>query len=225
MNIKYKKTLILTVMLAALAVWGYLSDVYVSGTWRYKITIEIDTPEGVKSGSVIREVSNSASNTGMGFSESTKPAKVSGEAVVVDLGEKGKLFALINWRSYTEFSEVFVYRETNGIPDAIRFYKNVPAGSKGELTNKMFWPEMVRFRDISDAKSIEAVNKKDISKTYGDGYAIKRIIIEATNEPKSQTGILEEIPQFNEEFRKWRKTLPFNDSRKVSGAHFNRGMI
>ena len=78
MNIKYKKTLILTVMLAALAVWGYLSDVYVSGTWRYKITIEIDTPEGVKSGSVIREVSNSASNTGMGFSESTKPAKVSG---------------------------------------------------------------------------------------------------------------------------------------------------
>ncbi|PZP55643.1 MAG: hypothetical protein DI586_06155, partial [Micavibrio aeruginosavorus] len=29
---------------------------YPSGTWRYKITINIDTPDGVKTGSAVREV-------------------------------------------------------------------------------------------------------------------------------------------------------------------------
>ena len=28
-----------------------------SGTWRYKVTVEIETPEGVKSGSAIRQLS------------------------------------------------------------------------------------------------------------------------------------------------------------------------
>ena len=102
-----------------------MSDLYVSGTWRYRITVEVETPEGIKTGSAVREVSNAASSIRFGFPESTSPPEVRGEAVVVDLGERGVLFALIDWDSWREVSETFPYTAAKGIPDRIRHFKNL----------------------------------------------------------------------------------------------------
>ena len=44
-----------------------MSDLYVSGTWRYRITVEVETPEGLKSGSAVREAWASASSIRIGL--------------------------------------------------------------------------------------------------------------------------------------------------------------
>lgn len=66
-------------------------------TWRYKMTIEVDTPEGVKVGSAVREVINEITPYPM---DEQRPwrnrIRVKGEAVVVSLGGRGTFFALLD---------------------------------------------------------------------------------------------------------------------------------
>jgi len=62
---------------AAIAVVA-MDDSYVSGTWRYKMTVVVETPEGIKSGSAVREVSNSTPWLGLDLPEAGNPAEVSG---------------------------------------------------------------------------------------------------------------------------------------------------
>jgi hypothetical protein len=154
-----------------------------SGTWRYKITINVQTPDGIKSGSAVREVSNSFTDIGAGLPEATNKPDIQGEAVIVDLGEKGKLYGLINSGSHKELSTVFPYTKAEGIADEIRHYKNLPVGKTGELTDKRYWPQMVTFEDLLDPMCVQAVNKEDISETFGEGYAIDSIMIEVTDKP------------------------------------------
>ena len=195
MNIKYKKTLILTVMLAALAVWGYLSDVYVSGTWRYKVTVEISTPEGVKSGSTVNEVSNSAARarSKVSLSQGGNPADFRGEAVVVDLGERGKVFSLLVGPKH-------FYRAFNGMSgpttaEGIQYFNKIPIGKEAVLDPK-YYPMVVTFTDMSDPKSVTLVKgwkfnpqtqKSDpvdrFEELFGEGVSIKEIRLVRTKEP------------------------------------------
>ena len=51
---KFGLTTIVLVLVAGTAF--AMSDYIVPSTWRYKITVEVETPEGIKSGSAVREV-------------------------------------------------------------------------------------------------------------------------------------------------------------------------
>jgi len=158
-----------------------MSDIYVSGTWRYRITVEVETPEGLKSGSAVREAWASASSIRIGLPESTSKTHVRGEAVVVDLGERGVLFGLINQGAGNEVSEAFPYTAAKGIPDRIRHFKNLKLGSKGELAPDSVW--FVAFKDINDPQSIETVNTGEFEHYFGSDVHLKRIDIEITNDP------------------------------------------
>ncbi len=135
-----------------------MSDLYVSGKWRYRLTVVVETPEGIREGSAVREAWASASSIRIGLPESTSKTNIRGEAVVVDLGARGVLFALIGWDSYREVSETFPYTAAKGIPDRIRHFKNLKPGLKAELTNPKFWPRMVTFGDLrrSDERPVGA---------------------------------------------------------------------
>src|ERR1700722_17123777 len=64
-----------------------------SDSWRYKMTVTVETPEGVKMGSAVREVTRYRV-----FNLTTKWTyrfKVRGEAIVIDLGKRGTLFPLL----------------------------------------------------------------------------------------------------------------------------------
>ena len=81
-------------------------DYLIPSTWNYRITIEIETPEGTKSGSAVRQVQAQLQyplNPDIGEVISD----VFGEAVVIDLGERGVIFALINRDSYNEVYKAF----------------------------------------------------------------------------------------------------------------------
>jgi len=64
-----------------------------SGTWRYRVTVEIETPEGIKSGSAVRELS--VGTPLINLPDAGNPGRIRGEAVVIDLGVIGKVFSLL----------------------------------------------------------------------------------------------------------------------------------
>lgn len=63
--------------------------------YRYLLTVEVDTPEGIKTGSSVIEVSTRKA----GEYEIPTPkqvfTRIKGEAVAVDLGKRGTMFALL----------------------------------------------------------------------------------------------------------------------------------
>lgn len=68
--------------------------------YRYRLTVEVDTPEGMRSGSSVIEVSTMVSGKHAIPDSGKIFRKVRGEAVTVDLGQRGFMFALL--RSETD---------------------------------------------------------------------------------------------------------------------------
>jgi hypothetical protein len=71
--------------------WAYIQINYPTCTFRYKLTAEVNTPEGVKTGSSVIEVSYSSSNP------IPNPGRwridtLTGEAVYIDLGNGKNIF-------------------------------------------------------------------------------------------------------------------------------------
>jgi hypothetical protein len=204
-----------------------------SFSWRYKMTVEIDTPEGVRAGSAVREVNVYWKK--IGWSEiNNQPhysnkQRTSGEAVVVDLGDRGKIFALIDDTAYRDVLNAFDLKKYEDVVA-------LPIGSKAALKcdEDFECPRMVMFKDMDDAKSIELVyikkayadGKKQIDnfeKLFGNGVGLKKIVIEITDAQKTNTGILETLPNFNEGFWEWLKKLRYGDPRRASGGNFSSG--
>ena len=187
---KFPKILLFIFALVAIA-FVSCQIAFPSGTWRYKITVEVETPEGIKSGSAVREVF-ATSSFAFNPDVSSVYHSVSGEAVVVDLGKRGVLFVLIDWDSYNEFFAAFPYRSEN-LRDEIKHYKGLKVGEKAILTTHC--PKMVTFGNLKDPKSVKLVYVNELyadrthiyedhfEEIFGAGVKLKQIIIETTDEP------------------------------------------
>lgn len=177
-----------------------------SGTWRYKITVNVDTPEGIKSGSAVREVS----------AHSDRPynlakATTKGEAVVVDLGERGTLFAIMDYDgAYQVVFKAFPNAAGGLTPDGIRYYsalKNAKAELiPGEIPE---FARLVTFTDLKNPKTVKGVDYRHLDKTFGQGVKIKSVTIEMTNDAVTW-GI-----------EKWLTWLPELKMSYLSGQHIN----
>lgn len=172
---------------------------------RYKITVNVETPDGIKSGSAVREFSI---NKFQGFNpdKADFDTKMRGEAVIIDLEELGKLFALIERNSYTEMLYAFPIAEqiTPLSPQGIEYYRSLELGAKAPLKNRAHWPRFVTFTDIANPESVEApyvlegCNSRHpecngsnrgifeklnrMEEFFGPGVSIKSIEIEVTQE-------------------------------------------
>lgn len=186
-------------------------------TWSYRITINVETPEGIRSGSAIRSVS--ALQQPLISPHVSTSVDVIGEAVVVDLGKRGKLFALIDWDSYREVFVAFPFTKGGATTSqGLRYYQNLESESMVALP-KARWPKMVSFKDTNDPESVMPVrgvffdpeSKKDlevnfIEDIFGPGVSIKNITIEIT------------IDQENEKIE---KILPW--LKEVGGSYLHGG--
>ncbi len=193
-----------------------MGDLYVSGTWRYKMTVVVETPEGIKTGSAVREVSNSTSSIKLDLPQATNAPAVKGEAVVVDLGKRGVLFGLISPDSYDELYSAFPIKMPS-TAEGIRYYNSLPIGAKAILPNNKLW--LVTFRNINDPQSIKTVAPEKLSEFFGENVMLKEIIIELTQNPVTWGSVENYLPWFGKE----KIGLRFADPKRPDPVNYLTG--
>lgn len=169
-----------------------------SGTWRYKVTVNIDTPEGIKTGSAVREFSNCACWIDLLPlpDAGNPPDDFKGEAVVIDLGERGVVFAVMGTDDYRTYYTAFPIKGAS-TPSGILKYNFMD--DKKVTLNPTQYPLMVTFTDIKDPKTVTPVYRvvgttvpsspnytydveDKFEELFGAGVTLKDITIETTNE-------------------------------------------
>ena len=181
--------------------------------YRYRLTVEVETPEGLRSGSSVIEVSTAVA----GRNSIPTPGAVNrrvkkGEAVTVDLGARGLLFALLrsddnsDWASGVMFGfapEVRQIHDADGKYDSSATFRarfmamlkqRQPFELRGRLPGSRYIegglarPMLVGFADIADPTTVERVDPDALAAAYGQGVKLKRITIQLTDDPLT-TGI------------------------------------
>ncbi len=223
--LRYKKTLLIFLaVLAGLAAVAYAlyyifltSGPYdrVEVRWRYKMTVAIYTPEGIKMGSAVREVRHSAAASLRTGKWAGGSHDVKGEAVVVDLGQRGVVFALLTggpfgadhwWHVVTTQAFPPPADTGAGLPDGARYYAALAPTAPVELPLGAY-PAFVYFRDAKDPKTVEpllsfkkqsdtynaplVIGQNRFAEVFGEGVALKSVTVEMTKEPVT-SGVVEE---------------------------------
>ncbi len=185
--------------------------------YRYRLTVEVETPEGLKTGSSVIEVSTSMTGSTSIPSPGAVRHRLRGEAVTVDLGQHGTLFALlrsdvdVDWATNLLFllaPEVSAVRDENGKYDSDASFR---ARYGAMLQNRRLIvlpktfhtirvlrdmparPMLVRFRDITDPTTVERVDPDDLAASFGEGIKLKRVTVQLTDDPVTK-GIIKELP-------------------------------
>ena len=186
-----KKFLTLAIILGAIICFSVaLSATYPSGTWRYKITVNVDTPEGMKTGSAVREVTFTPSISLM--PDATPKPRSKGEAVVVDMGKRGVLFAITDYNDYQRVFRAFPFPRGGTTPEGLKYYSSLKDAKK-----LLKGDQFVNFRDIKDPLTVRAVVSKktpelqhlygddltDFHEAFGEDVNLLDVIIQMTEEP------------------------------------------
>lgn len=220
------------VMICAMFIWKVINPS--SASWRYKMIVTVETPEGLVQGSAVRQMGNDTA--GSFIPEVGNPADVRGEAVVVDMGKRGALFALISSDSDMEFYSAFPIpgeapHNGGSTPEGIRYYASLPEGTTGILVPTEFpgYPKLVTFTDMNDPKSVTlaqvwiredsgkyALQEDRMEKLFGKGVRLKDITLEITKEPATW-GIVDRYLSSNfwEAYRRWVKSMDIYERAKL----------
>lgn len=194
-----------------LGVYGCYHSAAPSATIRYKLTLIVDDNGKQYTGSSVVEVTRQDTTkvfAGIGG----YGGNYKGEAVAVDMDEKGVLFALLRGKDTVDyplyifmksFPEYFPARADITVIDGMRRLDHDKP--KASLPFDKL-PMLVRFRDINDPKTVELVDPDDLEKTFGTGVKLVSATIEMTDE-----GMTSEV-------EKW---LPW--LKKLKGGYLHGG--
>jgi hypothetical protein len=183
-------------VLLAFAAWTYA---YPAATARYRLTIDVETPQGVRTGSGVIEVQYALQPPLLGSYHITSGTR--GEAVAVDLGsESGTLFALLKesaiglHRGPPElFVETFAPSLGSFDRDAIATITRLAGSSLVKELPPAQIPMLVRFRDRNDPLTVEKVDPGTLAKSFGPGVNLRRVTLQITRDPVT-TGIERLLP-------------------------------
>jgi len=180
----------LGVILAALFLAGCTS----SETFRYRMIVEVETPEGLRTGLSVREV-EIWERVGESMIGNKVGGKVRGEAVAVDLPNGKTLYMLLGDARWHAHRAIKTPPPGKGHHDwgVKRARWMIDNKAKGELPREKY-PMLVTFEDESDPTSVMEVDRDDLEATFGEGYRLKRVRIEITND-RVTTGIRSRLPQ------------------------------
>ena len=200
---KRLRYILVAVVCVALGIFALIKINYPTFTFRYKLTAEVMSPEGPKTGSGVIEVSYAHFYSPSGVPNLIR--SVTGEALFIDLGSNKNFFVTLasresgrnsNWQpSMPSF---------NGALDALNLpikvlNLNWPGGRSGEefamakqvealkgsepaIVPFAFLPTLVTFRNISDPDSVEVVQPDSFAKTFGPEYELVKVTLQVTDE-------------------------------------------
>ncbi|MCP4936155.1 MAG: hypothetical protein GY927_18625 [bacterium] len=185
---------------------------------RFKITVSaVVDGESVHSTSVM-EITWSHSSLNLLGSGGISSAK--GEAVVLDLGKRGKVFVL-PWKnnpdgSFGQYYEIAL-PQTVGITSRItKFGKNdfarlraLEPGQKftpdfyDKMAKKHFQPFMVMLGDPTDPATVVEVTKDNFADLFGANSSFEGITIEITDQPHTTGTVFAHLPLLKDRKRIW----------------------
>lgn len=169
----------------------------------YRLTVEVETPAGIKSGSSVIETI---------YDRGLSGSEVHGEAVAVDVAPGKTLFVLLRSPTNADWAA--------GLPGIPMIEADEPAGNHAEReaqvgrqlaaaradrtqhflwgvgvpsTRSRYLPYLVWFSDIHKPETVEQVDPVDLEKTFGSGFRLKSISTKITSEPVSD-GIRGRLP-------------------------------
>lgn len=244
--------IVIFLLLVGFLLFGFPGD-SIQTSWRYKTTVVIETPEGLKTGSAVREVRVRKGSRLTAESQSAVALK--GEAVVIDLGERGIVFALLRGYiinvGYAADLPGNIFKRP-GIGwlsyEGIRYLRDLKAAKELEPE---WYPLFVRFRDIQDPKTVEnlyemerydipdrrieihyRLKKDNFEKAFGKGVRLKSVTIEMVDEPVTSK-ILDILPWLPEYYnlRLDGKKYDYQRAREdfvhslTAGAFLNHGVF
>jgi hypothetical protein len=195
---------------------------------RYRFTVHVDDNGRTVTGSAVQE-EHCTFNDGItkGLGNALNCGEL-GEAVIVDLGEKGLLFVLMSLDKTRKSEIPFGFFE-----DAFSPHESFTAETFDRITAQRNpidaaikrLPMLVRFRDVNDPKSVELVNPEHLDARFGPGVVLARATIEITNDPVT-TGIEKRADWIKELRGSIGKDLrlPYDDLlNQVNDGSFRRG--
>jgi hypothetical protein len=183
---------------AALPLVG-CSAIEPSETLRYRITVEVDTPQGRRSGHAVWEYT--VTDIKVGF----RPLETDyrGEAVAVDLPGGRTLFALLtSGDGLPEYPEWVILQHYRATPeykaDWERAFLTVFPDWRNNRESwivppvlppiaqsdppRSGYPMLVTFTDIADPTSVKLVDPADLAASFGPGVSLRAISVQVTDE-------------------------------------------
>ncbi|KEO89086.1 hypothetical protein EH31_13690 [Erythrobacter longus] len=170
--------------------------------YRYRLTVEVDTPEGLRTGSSVIEVQRAVADPVINPSASILRTRIRGEAVAVDLPGGQTLYALLGNGQSGQWAAAVVpllapdAQDDNPFDDVLLLEGKQelprtwpPVGHIGE---RPAYPMLVTFGDEADPTSVARVDPDDLAASFGEGVELKRITAELTDDPVT-TGIEERL--------------------------------
>ncbi|MBL8656888.1 MAG: hypothetical protein JNJ92_05935 [Altererythrobacter sp.] len=163
--------------------------------YRYELGVEIETPNGVRSGSSVIEVKRLLVRPGNAPAGLGVESRFRGEAVPVDLPDGRTVFALLrstvssDWpaflmpslaprkkgESYVEtLDNVLLVTEKVSVP---RNWHSVTG------VGPSAYPMLVTFRDINDPTTVKLLDPDHLDDEFGPGVSLKRITVRITDAP------------------------------------------
>lgn len=168
---------------------------------RYRVTVEVDTPQGLKVGSSVWEVITSRGPGFPGPEAGGLNYRIKGEAVTVDLPD-GTLFAVTTSADGSlDYPAYVVEGHLRAHPDpAIQLVNGDWRENRRRIRRSKVrlgltedeYPMLVYFRDIDDPTTVQRVDPLNLSAIFGTGVRLRRIMIAITEDAITR-GIAERL--------------------------------
>jgi hypothetical protein len=181
------------IILIALAYYWIVFSVY---SHRYRLTIEVETPDGLKTGSAVIEPR--ARTQSPGLSLRSVVTRVRGDAVFVDLGNGKNVVGLM--AGGPEGRDVGVpvrlAMEAFGVRNCRKSmcdWRQMQSMSGRRDLPLGLVPTLVTFGDVDDPKTARVIEPSEFEAIFGPGYRFKRAWIEITDDWVTR-GIKQRLP-------------------------------
>jgi len=172
-----------------------------SESYRYKLTLAVNTPEGVKRASSVVEVL---------FWDVSIPArgtmhKLNGEALYLDLGAgKKPLIALLTSQLHPKYGNDLRWSRDAGpggkllsdgpiLPDLLNYVAQLARARGAHKITPSDLPDLVTFADVNSPATVIEVDPNNLQATLGVGISWNEIALEGTDEPVTK-GIKLKLP-------------------------------
>jgi hypothetical protein len=159
---------------------------------RFRLTIEVDTPEGVKAASSVIQATHTGKATGLPQTGGTY-SSVRGEAVFVELGNNRHVIAVLAFGPHAGQDQIDQLAADAFGRNRAFWYKEAPSWTgRAELTGDLI-PTLVTFTDLNDPTTAQVVRPDAFESVFGPGVRFKRAWIEITGDPVTR-GIEKKLP-------------------------------